>query len=364
MTTVLIVGGYGAVGSDLCRILSTDSGIDLVVAGRDGEKASRLASELDAKSRVVDVNDPDSSAAGLEGIDLVVNCFVDVVEPSLNLPMAAIARGIYYLDLAAVPVEYVKSFLALDEKAKAGGATLVTSLGVNPGIPALLAISNGASFDRVDSVDIFFTMGAKLEGLSPLSLRGVDLMMRAEPLQWRENEWCKASPSGTKRLIGAPFEKQIYFGAAMITADLLDVPRIIGTKHLAFWSGMESTLQGMVFLFGMKLGCARTQERAQRFLRALRWLGRGDDTTNDISLELVFVGEKDGTSRRRLVSMHCSEEYATAIAPAILCRQIVRGLISDRGAFVAHQVTAIDDFVEQLRGADVSFAEHVEAIEE
>ncbi|MCP4593898.1 MAG: hypothetical protein GY842_24450 [bacterium] len=62
--------------------------------------------------------------------------------------------------------------------------------------------------------------------------------------------------------------------------------------------------------------------------------------------------------------MHCSEEYATAIAPAILCRQIVRGLISDRGAFVAHQVTAIDDFVEQLRGADVSFAEHVEAIEE
>ncbi|MCP4657949.1 MAG: NAD(P)H-binding protein, partial [bacterium] len=110
MTTVLIVGGYGAVGSDLCRILSTDSDIDLVVAGRDGEKASRLASELDAKSRVVDVDDPDSSAAGLEGIDLVVNCFVDVVEPSLNLPMAAIARGIYYLDLAAVPVEYVKSF--------------------------------------------------------------------------------------------------------------------------------------------------------------------------------------------------------------------------------------------------------------
>ncbi len=364
MTTVLIVGGYGAVGSDLCRILSTDGDVDLVVAGRDGVKASRLATALGARSRVIDVNDAESSAAGLDGIDVVVNCFVDVVEPSLDLPTAAIARGIYYLDLAAVPIEYVKSFLALDEKARAGGATLVTSLGVNPGIPALLAISEAASFDRLDSVDIYFTMGAKLKGLSPLSLRAVDLMIRAEPLQWRENEWCKAMPSGTKRFVGAPFEKQIYFGAAMITDDLLAVPRITGTESFAFWSGMESTLQGMVFLFGLKLGCAKTEERARRFLRALRWLGRGDDTTNDISLELVLVGKEHGTMRRHVVSMHCSEEYATAVAPAILCRQIVRGMISAKGAFVAHQVAAIDDFVEQLRGADVSFAEHVEAVEE
>ncbi len=364
MKRVLVAGGYGAVGSDLCRILSADNDLDLVVAGRDGEKASRLATELGAASRVVDVSDPASSTAGLEGIDIVVNCFVDVVAPSLDLPAAAIARGIAYLDLAAVPVEYVRSFLALDGKARAGGATLVTSLGVNPGIPALLAISNGASFDRVESVDIFFTMGARLEGLSPLSLCGVDLMMRAEPLQWRDGDWRKASPSGMKRLVGAPFEKQVYFGAAMVTADLLAVPRITGARRLAFWSGMESPLQGMIFLFGMKLGGARTRERAARFLPVLRWLGRGDDTSNDVSLEVVVVGEKAGRRERRRLSIHGREEYATAVAPAILCRQIARGLVTARGAFVAHQVAAINDFVEQLRGADVGFAEHSEAVAE
>ena len=364
MTTVLIVGGYGAVGSDLCRILSADSDIDLVVAGRNGEKASRLAAELGAESRVVDVNHRDSAADCLEGIDVVANCFVDAVRPSFYLPEAAINRGIYYLDLAAVPVNYVKGILALDEKAKAGNATLVTSLGVNPGIPALLVINHAAYFDSVESVDIFFTMGAKLEGLSPLSLRGVGLMMRSNPLQWREGEWSNASPSGTKRLVGAPFEKQIYFGGAMITTDLLDVPRITGTKHLAFWTGMEKTLQGMVFLLGLKLGCAKNQERADRFLRALRWMGRGENTTNDICLELEFVGVENGRKKRRLVSMHCSEEYATAIAPAILCRQIARGLVTATGAFVPHQIAAIDDFVQQLRGADVHFSEHVEAIED
>ena len=61
--------------------------------------------------------------------------------------------------------------------------------------------------------------------------------------------------------------------------------------------------------------------------------------------------------------MHSSEEYVTAIAPAILCHQIADGLITGRGALVPHQVAAVDNFVEQLRDADVNFSEHAEAIE-
>ncbi len=363
MTTVLVVGGYGAVGSELCRILSRDRDIDLVVAGRDGEKASRLATELGARSRVVDVTDPDACASGLEDTDVVVNCFVDVVEPSLDLPEAAIARGIYYLDPAAVPVEYLERLLALSERAHAGGATLVTALGVNPGMPALLAIHAGKVFDQVDSVDVYFTMGSKLGGLSPLSLRGVGLMMKTWPLQWRDGDWRKPSLSGKKRFVGAPFERQVYFGSAMITPDLLDVPRLIRSKDFAFFSGMEQTLQGIVLLLGIKLGATKTHRRAERFLRVLRWLGRGDDATNDIGLEVVVVGEKDGRRQRRVVSMHCGEEYATAVALAILCRQIAHGQVTARGAFVPQQVAAIGDFVEQLRDADVHLAEKVETIE-
>ena len=363
MTTILVVGGYGAVGSELCRILATDGSLDLVVAGRDGEKASRLASELGAGSRVVDVTDPAMCASALENIDVVVNCFVDVVEPGLHLPKAAIARGIYYLDPAAAPVEYTERLLALGDQAHTGGSTLVTALGVNPGIPGLLAIDIARAFDHVDSVDVYFTMGSKLEGLSPLSLRAVGLMTRTRPLQWREGHWRKPSPSGEKRFVGAPFGRQVYFGAAMITSDLLDVPQIVGCKRFSSWSGMEKTFQGMVFLLGIKLGATDTPQRAARFLRILRWLGKGDDSTDDIGLEVVVAGEEGGHRRRRKVFMHCSEEYATALALAILCRQIARGLVTDSGAFVPCQVTAVSDFVEQLRNADVHLTEQVETLE-
>ena len=363
MTTVLVVGGYGAVGSELCRILSRDGDVNLVVGGRDGQKASRLATELGARSRVVDVTDPDACASALEDTDVVVNCFVDVVEPCLDLPEAAIARGIYYLDPAAVPRAYLERLLALGERAEAGGATLVTALGVNPGIPALLAIYVAKVFDRVDSVEVYFTMGSKLGGLSPLSLRGVGLMTKARPLQWRDGDWRKPSLSGKRRFVGVPFERQVYFGPAMITPDLLDVPRIIRSQDFAFFSGMEKTLQGIVFLLGIKLGATKTHRRAERFLRLLRWLGKGDDATNDTGLEVVVAGEKDGRRQRRLASMHCGEEYATALALAILCRQIARGRITARGAFVPQQVAAVGDFVDQLRDADVHFTEKVETIE-
>ena len=181
---------------------------------------------------------------------------------------------------------------------------LVTALGVNPGIPGVLALETQNHFDRIESVDVYFTMGSKLEGLSPLSLRGVGAMMKTKPLQWRDGGWRRPSPSSAKRHVGPPFDKTVYFGAAMITPDLMDLPRAIGAKRFAFWSGMEKTLQGLLFLLGMKLGRTRTRKRAERFLRRLRRAGRGPDTTNDISLELVVVGEKGGERRERTVSVH------------------------------------------------------------
>lgn len=355
MTTALIVGGYGAVGSALCRLLSEESDIDLVVGGRNPDRANALAAQLGATSRVVDVRDTKAVASALDGVQIVVNCFVDTGEPDMTLPRAALERGLVYMDLAAVPVAHIEQILALDKPARAHGAMLVTALGVNPGIPGVLALEAQNHFERIESVDVYFAMGSRLEGLSPLSLRGVGVMMKTKPLQWYEGEWRRSSPSGAKRHVGPPFDKTVYFGAAWITPDLMDLPRAIGAQRFVFWSGLEKTFQGLLFLLGIKLGLTKTQQRAERFLRQLRRAGRGSDTTNDIRLEIVVVGEKSGGRRQRTFSLHCGEEYAAAIAPAILCRQVARGLVTKKGAFFCHQVVAINDFVKQLRAADLNY---------
>ncbi|MCK5690610.1 hypothetical protein KAI87_15125, partial [Myxococcota bacterium] len=125
-----------------------------------------------------------------------------------------------------------------------------------------------------------------------------------------------------------------------------------------FWSGMEKMLQGIVFLLGIKFGGTKTHKRAERFLRILQWLGKGGDTTGDICLELIVRGEKDGSPKEQHLSLHSSEEYATAIAPAIVCKQLASGMLSAKGAFLPPQVVLVDDAIEALRGFEVHFEEH------
>lgn len=85
MTTALVAGGYGGLGTVICEQLS-EQGITVVVAGRSEDKASELAERLrknggKASARHVDLTDSGSVrrlVAGSwdegDGLDIVVNC--------------------------------------------------------------------------------------------------------------------------------------------------------------------------------------------------------------------------------------------------------------------------------------------------
>ncbi|MEL7235172.1 MAG: SDR family NAD(P)-dependent oxidoreductase, partial [Chloroflexota bacterium] len=77
----IVTGGYGALGTGMCRGLA-EAGATVVVIGRDGEKAAALAGELGGESMgmAADVLDKDAleTAAGqimarYERIDVLVN---------------------------------------------------------------------------------------------------------------------------------------------------------------------------------------------------------------------------------------------------------------------------------------------------
>ena len=73
---ILITGGYGTVGRRVAADLAPEYPGRLVVAGRSAEKAARLAAELGhgVRGRRVDVGEPASIEAALEGVGVVVSC--------------------------------------------------------------------------------------------------------------------------------------------------------------------------------------------------------------------------------------------------------------------------------------------------
>jgi NAD(P)-dependent dehydrogenase (short-subunit alcohol dehydrogenase family) len=77
--SALILGGYGAAGIAIARLLLRETPLGLVLGGRDGDRAGKAAAELDdeyGEGRVrglrVDATDPGSLADALRGCDLVV----------------------------------------------------------------------------------------------------------------------------------------------------------------------------------------------------------------------------------------------------------------------------------------------------
>lgn len=356
---VLVIGGYGAVGSQISTLLVgfDNPGVGVVLGGRDVEKAKRHAGTLGAESCFVDVDNQESVRKAIEDVDIVVNCCVGI-RPHLNVVDACLQRQrVVYLDLAGVPLNYYKSILDCHDRAVEAEATLVTGLGVNPGIPGIVLADNPYHFDVVEDVDVYFTLGAKLEGLSLMSLEGVGEMVKAQPLAWKDGRWQQPEQKSRTMFVQRPFHKKIYFGRGAVTGDLIHLPFLKSTQNINMWSGMESAFQGMMFILGIRMGLTRSRWWASQFLRFLRFLGRSDRYTNDAHLKIEITGTRDGRNKKRVVQLMAAEEMLTAVAAAIVVQQVLDGKVTQRGAFLPPHIVSVSEFVDRLKDFDIGFWE-------
>ncbi len=347
-TKILIAGGYGAVGEEIARLLTRKPGIVPVVGGRNEEKARLLADQLNCEWIRFDLNNNESVLNGLKGMDIVINCYLPSDSYHTKLAEAAIERQVNYLDVSAFN-GYCGRIMQLNSLAEEKGATLVTALGAYPGIPGLILANSGDYFSEISSADIYFVLGGKLQGLTPLSLMGVQYMMDVPPLVWESNQWQKPRVTGTRESIGKPFNKEIFFSPGMITHDLHMIPETVKIDKISSWSGMENLLQGLVFFIGMKLGWAGSEKKAARFLKLLKLMGKRRKSHPEMALKVVVKGIKDGKPMKRIVEINGTEDYLTALVPVLACDQLIDGQISQKGAFTGPQIVETETLLQSFR---------------
>ncbi|AQA24533.1 NADH(P)-binding family protein [Rhodococcus sp. MTM3W5.2] len=128
MTSVLVLGGYGAVGAHLVTRLRAD-GVDALAAGRDPARADR----------VVDLADPASLTAALDGVSAVVNC-VGAEDPAVAAAVAE--RGIPFVDITATS-EYAQQLERVE-------GPVLLGVGIAPGLSSLLAAEAARAGGPVD----------------------------------------------------------------------------------------------------------------------------------------------------------------------------------------------------------------------
>lgn len=150
MPTILIAGGYGAVGRKIATVLAAKAGNTVIIAGRSLSRAKAAALTLQAEARAIDLAVPASWASGLEGVDLVIAC-IDQTDTAFLAEVSR--RGIAYLDVTAGDDFFRKA------EAMVLTTPVLLSVGLAPGLSNLLSVVAAVEMDTVRNIEIGLLMG-------------------------------------------------------------------------------------------------------------------------------------------------------------------------------------------------------------
>jgi saccharopine dehydrogenase-like NADP-dependent oxidoreductase len=354
---VLVLGGYGFFGSRICVILQRVPGVDVLIGGRDIERAASLAAQLNlARANAIRID-----AHSLDFTDelrrRVVATIVNTAGPFQNqdydVPRAAIAAGCNYIDLADSR-EYVLGVSSLDAAAREAGVCVISGASSVPALSVAVIDEFLPQFRRLDSVRIGITSGGKSPGLATMrgifSYCGKPFLRRVDGRDETAYGWLDLqqrrfpSPVGTRCL-----------GSCNVP-DLSIVPaRYPTVKTATFHAGFASTVGHLVvwLLSGLtKVGFLRSVVPfAAPLHRISEWI---EPITSDKGAMFVEMqGEGiDGSPLRRTWTLLAEQNHGPNIpcgAAVALVAKFASGVALSKGATPCVGLISREEYLAPLR---------------
>jgi hypothetical protein len=143
---VLVLGGQGVLGTAIAGAFSA-AGWTSVRAGRRPDPG--------ADFRLVDLDEPDTFARALDGIDLVVSTVPDA---RLVAERHVLARGGMLINVSAMAADAVQRLRRVPGSPR---GTVLMNAGIAPGLTNLVAADLLARHPEADEVELVFTVSAK-----------------------------------------------------------------------------------------------------------------------------------------------------------------------------------------------------------
>jgi lysine 6-dehydrogenase len=154
---VLALGGCGQEGKTTVKdLVKSEDVSSVVIADINIESADKFKAELanDKVSTVqMDVNDRDKLLALMREADVVVNFIGPFYKYGIQVIEAAIETKSNYVDICD-DYDATREMLALNEKAKDAGITVLIGMGASPGVTNLLAKHGADKLEQVDDIEM------------------------------------------------------------------------------------------------------------------------------------------------------------------------------------------------------------------
>jgi saccharopine dehydrogenase-like NADP-dependent oxidoreductase len=355
---LVVLGGAGDVGSRAVEDLAQAPEIEQVtIADRNLDAAESLARRLSgARAKVVargvDADEETALIDLIRGHDVAASALGPFHRFEARMVRASIAAGV---DYASVCDEYQAAEAVIDgydQRAREAGRTLITGLGVSPGLTNLAISAMRADFDALERVRVSVYQPLTAGGGEAV-LRHMLFIMDGEIAVWRDGE--RKLVRACSQQIDADFPR---FGQIrtwnMGHAEPVTIPRFLpGIRQCEFFMGygrgarlfVEPARRGW-------FGGPRRQNAATRLVaaaeRALSRFG-AHDGPDPGALRVDAWGQKNGKPEHQLVCGVGIMREGTGLSLAIGARLLGSGRLTRKGGVFAPEA-CIDpgDFLREL----------------
>ncbi len=327
MTKILILGGYGQTGKPLACHLLQESTAEVVLGGRNLEKALALAGQLNARypgeraSAVrVDAADAESLRAALRGVDLLVAA-APTTRHAETVARAALEAGADYLDVQ-LDAGKLATLRALAPEIERAGRCFITEAGFHPGLPSAMVRYAAAKLDRIDSAitAAYLNMGKQL----PYSEAVDELMQVFQDYQaqvFKNGAWTKAGSFDMRKLdFGAEIGRLDCF--SMFFEELRDLPTLFPSlREVGFYMADSNWVADWLVTPIVMAGLKIAPKRGLRPMGKLMWWAMQNFSRPPytVLLKVIASGEKDGQPARVEASLAHPDAYELTSIPVAAC---------------------------------------------
>ena len=352
----LVLGGYGNFGARICRALAQDPLIELLVAGRDAQRAQTFADALGGSARGVAIDiaahDFPRALAAL-GVGLVIHTAGPFQAQGYAVARAAARAGAHYIDLADGR-RFVCDFpAALQDSFAAAGRVAITGASTVPALSSAVIEHLSEGWQALHAIDICIAP-AQTAPRGRATLAAV-LSYCGKPIDiWRDGTWTQAPGWATPTHVR--FKRlQLRIGALCDIPDLELFPARYRVRDtVMFRAALEVGITQRAFAALAALHRMGLLPRPERLAGWLdRYSGLFDPLGTQLGGMVVRVDGLDAMGRATRRSWHLAADHdhgpeIPCMATILLTRGLAAGMPVAPGAYTAAGLLPLASFAAEF----------------
>lgn len=362
---VLIIGGYGNFGQYITKKLSRESNLQLILAGRDKNKAQELVDATNAANKIetayIDINEGFPTALTEIKPNIVIHTSGPYQDQGYGVAEACIVYGCHYIDLADARM-FVSGITKLNDAAKKNKVLVASGCSSVPTLTSAIVDKYFTQFEALEEIDYAITSAQRTN--QGLATTNAILSYVGKPFRTIRDGRSK-TVYGWQDLRIRKFWKLNFRTLGNCDVPDLEIfpSRYPSLKSIRFQAGIESKIQHIGLFLLSWLVRIKLLKSLRPFAKHLLRISRSFDIfgSNDSGFYMTLIGLGANEESKKVefqISARSGDGLYIPCIPAILmARKLAYSELSVRGAFPCVGFISLEEYLKELSDLEIEWME-------